>query len=76
MGFKHARSGFGTVHVGTVVAHSALCRGGHFVTICKVSFHKTFFSRLFRIFWDSVESNKKEGGSEFCSHRKLLERRM
>lgn len=43
MGFKHAHSGFGTVCVGAVVAHSALCCGGHFVAICKVSFQKSLF---------------------------------
>lgn len=64
MGFKHAHSGFGTVRVGTVVAHSALCRGGHFVTISKVSFLKT--PPHFCLFWDSVESNMRERGSESC----------
>lgn len=39
-------------------------------------FTKLFFSPLVYLFWDSVESNKKEGGSEFCWQEKLLERRM
>lgn len=40
-------------------------------------FKKTFFfPPLLYLLWDSVESNKKDGSSEFCWQRKLSKRRM
>lgn len=35
-------------------------------------FTKLFFSSLFYLFWDSVESNKKEGGSEILLTEKAF----
>lgn len=66
LGFKHAHWGFGAVHVGAVVSDSALCRGGHFVTIGEVSFHTAFLFWFFSgLFWGN-QSEKEEGGKECC----------
>lgn len=55
MGFKYAHGGFGAVRASAVPSGSALCCGGHTVTIGEVSFHvalSLFFHPVyFRVVW-------------------------